>query len=367
PLMNALREEDSYIKVVAARSLGRIGNKTALDALAQSLKVEKDADVRAVAAESLGYIGSAECITVLADALRDRDEGVQLIAARSLGYIGDQNSIEALIVALNDVDYTVRKAALNALKDPEGAPQDHLISSLKNGDRKFRTGVAEALDILGWEPADDIEKSYYLIARERLVELESVGSVAIGPLMEIMNDPSPERRIDVVKTIAHIGGEMAVSPLISALNDESLFVKRRAEGYLIEMGERVSEPLSAEIGTGSSEYDEILRRIIARIQERVSESVESVSHDGDEGDDQSDDGSSQEYTEDEMSNDTTDTYDINDTKDIPDRESVIPGLSSDVNDRDDHNAGSSVNERDDVNDRDDENTGSSVDDGFQSQ
>ncbi len=266
PLMDALRDSDRYVRIVAARNLGQIGNKRAIEALLGSLHQDHDIEVRTTVAEALGYIGSKEAIEPLALALRDRDEGVKIAAARSLGYIGDLNALEPLIMALHDVDDRVRYAALEALKNPGETMRRHLIDALRSGDETFRAGVAEALEAGGWRPETGEERTLHLMAQGRWAEVEWLGADALPVLAEALSDPLIEVRTNAVRAIDRIGGEGAVAPLIQALGDDALAVRKRAEWALIQMGEAVLPTLDQTL---SEEAQPKIREGLQRIVEGI--------------------------------------------------------------------------------------------------
>lgn len=265
PLMDALNDEDRLVRLVAARNLGNIGNERAIEALSESLRREPDDEVRATVAEALGYMGSRQVIEPLALALRDRNEEVKVAAARSLGYIGDSRAIEPLIRALSDVDDRVRYAALEALKEPGGTVLGHLVETLRSGDERFRAGVAEALEAVGWEPKTNEELTLYLMARDRWAEIELVGGGALPILAEVLSDPSIEIRANAVKAIARIGGKNAVDPLIRALQDDAFVVRKRAERALVDMGDAAIPALTLAASEARLEAKEGLQRIIDEI------------------------------------------------------------------------------------------------------
>ncbi|MDN5338915.1 MAG: hypothetical protein PWQ30_24 [Euryarchaeota archaeon] len=269
PLMEALSDSDRFVRLVAARNLGRIGNKRAIEALIGSLHQEPDPEVRATVAEALGYMGSKEAIEPLALALRDRDEDVKIAAARSLGYIGGLSAIEPLVLALHDVDDRVRYAALEALKTPDETMRRHLIAALRTGDETFRAGVAEALEASGWRPETGEERTLYLMAQGRWAEVEWVGADALPVLAEALSDQLIEVRANAVRAIDRIGGEGAVAPLIQALRDDALAVRKRAEWALIQMGEAVLPALDQALSKAAQpEAREGLQRIIEEIRRK---------------------------------------------------------------------------------------------------
>nr|WP_301662722.1 HEAT repeat domain-containing protein [Methanoculleus sp. FWC-SCC1] len=278
PLMDALHDDDRYVRMVAARNLGKIGNDRSIEVLVGALHSERDAEVRAVVAEALGYMGKKQAIEPLVLALRDRDEAVQMAAARSLGYIGDRRAIRPLIQALNDVDDRVRRVALEALRDPDGLVQNHLMEALMHGDAELKMGVAEALDSLGWTPSSEAEQVYYAIARERWAEVEQIGPAAVETLGAELENPSTDVRMSAVKTIARIGGAAAAAPLVRALADDHIAVRRRAEQALVGMGASVRESLQEALDDAESGHAAALRRILEKIgaetDEKSDETVE---------------------------------------------------------------------------------------------
>ncbi|MBN1194497.1 MAG: HEAT repeat domain-containing protein [Methanomicrobiaceae archaeon] len=267
PLMNALRDDNTFVRTVAARNLGKIGNERSIDALVNAMHTERNYRVRAVIAEALGYMGNRSSIEPLIIALRDRDEEVQMAAAHSLGYIGDRRAIEPLIQALNDVDYRVRHVALEALRDPSGIPQEHLVNALKYGEKEFKQGVAEALDQLGWEAKNDTEYAYYLIGKDRWGELDRLGMAAIGPVTEALSDETVDVRLIAMKTMSRIGGAPVVTPLIGTLGDTAPAVRMGAERALIEIGEPAMAMLRAAASMDEKRAP-VIDRIVKAIEKR---------------------------------------------------------------------------------------------------
>ncbi len=266
PLMDALSDSDRFVRLVAARNLGKIGNKRAIEALIESLHREPDEEVRATVAEALGYMGSRQATEPLALALRDRSEKVKVAAARSLGYLGDSSAIRLLVSALGDVDDRVRYAALNALKDPEGTVRDHLVEALRSKDEDLRRGVAETLEAVDWLPANSEEKTLYLVARDRWAEVERIGEHALPILSELLDDRSIEVRANAVKTIARIGGDDAIAPLIRALQDDAVVVRKRAERALVDSGDAALPALTLAITGATPEVQETLQQILNEIR-----------------------------------------------------------------------------------------------------
>src|SRR5262249_10936842 len=74
----ALKDEDPFIRAIAARALGILGDKDSADALAELVKGDKEYLVRIRAVESLGYLRMKPEVIQLA--IKDRDAGVSWVA-----------------------------------------------------------------------------------------------------------------------------------------------------------------------------------------------------------------------------------------------------------------------------------------------
>ena len=74
----ALKDEDPFVRAIAARALGILGDKNSADTLAELVKTDKEYLVRIRAVESLGYLKmKPETIHL---AIKDRDNGVSWVA-----------------------------------------------------------------------------------------------------------------------------------------------------------------------------------------------------------------------------------------------------------------------------------------------
>ena len=77
-LRSALKDEDPFVRAIAARALGILGDKDSADALAELAKADKEYLVRIRAIESLGYLKMKPEVIQLA--IKDRDGGVSWVA-----------------------------------------------------------------------------------------------------------------------------------------------------------------------------------------------------------------------------------------------------------------------------------------------
>jgi len=114
PLIKALKDESPYVRMYAASSLVNLGKTEYLSQVLTALKNENE-DVRVEAAITLGEIGDTRAIDPLIEALKDESDVVRMCAASALGEIGDSSAFEPLTVALRDRYWQVREEAATAL------------------------------------------------------------------------------------------------------------------------------------------------------------------------------------------------------------------------------------------------------------
>jgi HEAT repeat protein len=112
PLIDALRDEDTVVRVEAAAALGGLGDGAAVEPLIRAL-YDAQWEVRSNAALSLGALGDAAAIPHLIDLLADPHPEVRFWTARSLGDLRARAALPALRALLADPAVT-----------PEGAVRD---------------------------------------------------------------------------------------------------------------------------------------------------------------------------------------------------------------------------------------------------
>jgi HEAT repeat protein len=206
-----------------------------------------DAAVRYQAAITLGKLKDPRAIQPLIVALKDADFSVRLQAAGALGKLGEP-AIIPLSAVFNDPDVNARRSAAYALGEIKGPRAvDPLVAALKDANRLVRRDAAEALGKIR-----DIR--------------------AIGPLISgIADDESTfefwEFRRSATDALVSIG-EPAVEPLIAALNDGPLQLRRYAA---MALGEIRITPVASPVRVGaetSSEDPRAVARLLTGLKER---------------------------------------------------------------------------------------------------
>jgi HEAT repeat protein len=135
-------------------------------------------------------------------ALKDENDAVRDAAAEALGGINDKSVVDHLIIALRDKAWRVRSTA------------------------------ATALDKLNWNPKDDSEKAQYLMAKKEWRDLSSLGKPAITPLMEALNDTNIGVRKNAVEALGLMRVEGATALLQEMSKNKDADVRKYAKRAL---------------------------------------------------------------------------------------------------------------------------------------
>ncbi len=261
-LIIALKNEDYIVRKEAARSLTRVGDESAVEALIEALKYESWEDdytvlisVRESAADALGNIGDKRAITPLINSLfGDSDEEVRWKAASALGKIGDLSAVDPLIDALEDKSWGVRKNATNALGDiGDKKAFNPLLKALNDKDGHVRKYAAVALGKINDERAikplvNALNDEDGDVRWKSLLALGNIGEPAFEQLLNAFESDDWQMRGRAAEVLGKIGDERAVEPLIHALIKRDRVNNKHVRGRIIEaLGEigdqRAVDPL----------------------------------------------------------------------------------------------------------------------------
>jgi len=181
PLLTALHDPASAVREAAAYAFIGIGDGREIEPLLAALQ-DPDSLVRYNAAIALGVKKDRQVIEPLAAALRDPESSVRVQAAGGLGYLGDKRAVEPLLAALQDSEWDVREIAAMYLSDIKDARAvEPLLAALQDPVSTVRRQVAETLGSIGEQQAveslvvalGDPDSTVRKAAREALSRLQS--------------------------------------------------------------------------------------------------------------------------------------------------------------------------------------------------
>jgi HEAT repeat protein len=150
--LSALAAPDAGQRIAALRTLGQLGDPSAVDAVIERMD-DHSADVRRAAAYTLGQLDAVGVAPSAAVALvRHREDGdprVRAAVARMLGGRDDPDAQQALIHLLDDPDGQVRAAAATALGATASPEALHALEQhSQESDVLVRNAIRQALERL---------------------------------------------------------------------------------------------------------------------------------------------------------------------------------------------------------------------------
>ena len=213
-----LRSPIAAVRLHAVRSLSKEAGEAAASALIEALG-DSEASVRREAAKALGEIKNPNATPALIAALDDPDRNVRMYAAYALGEIKTPKAVARLLDALNDPEWCVRDQSAWALREiGSESILEPLITSLQDP----KTDVEQVLWIL---KNFDAEKTAKQVAR-------------------LLTSPEPATRLRAVRAVAKLQTPKAFEPLVQALRDSDLKIRRAAVEILAAQGDRrAAKPL----------------------------------------------------------------------------------------------------------------------------
>lgn len=214
-LIEALSDKDEWVRFGAMIVLAKMGEpavKPLIDVLMHPNRV-----VRESAAETLGRIGDRRAVEFLAPLLNDTHDGVRCQAAVALGRMGDARAVGQLIAVLHNPASDIRTKAIKAL--------------------------GQIGDVRAVEPLVDIlyrEQDRWM----RLFAVEALGHIgdfrAIEPLLDVAYDDHHDLRAKAIATLGEIPFAFALDALFSLVNDPETYFEDQ-QSALFELGKRGDE------------------------------------------------------------------------------------------------------------------------------
>ena len=141
--VNSLQDPKSYVRWQAAKSLGEMKEKAAVEPLIKELSDESE-PVRELAAAALGKIGDARAVKPLLPLLQDKSSLVRGAVIEALAGMKDERAVLPLVRLLADREFRVKAAdALAQINKPD------LVSKALEENRVVleRTGMWEVTDV----------------------------------------------------------------------------------------------------------------------------------------------------------------------------------------------------------------------------
>ncbi len=218
PLINSLRDEDIDVCVDAVEALGRIGDASAAASIIESLENDSSGDVCTAAATSLGQLGSEEAIESLKKVILQRPEriewddqwdswwDIQLEAIKTLGKLGCESNVDTLLAIIDDEGHQdIECELLATLAQTPGRGVESVISRLQNEELRPQNR---------WRAARALGKAD--------------SPTAIAALGRALQTGIPEVRAEAASALAEQGAQRYLRALLLLIRDESDVVRKAA-------------------------------------------------------------------------------------------------------------------------------------------
>jgi len=276
-VLNLLKDAENEVREGAAFCLGLLRDETAIEHLVLAL-TDQDSSVRQAAMRALRLTDpywerselAAKAAPELENCLKSKEYWVRQSAADVLSKLGRSHSQDTILITesdsarqkrraageillamLKDRDRDFRLAAAEALARMNFADAiPGLAVALADADRTVQTAAAKALDKLRWQPEDAAIRARFVVALEKWPEAVALGPEAIDPIADAISWREDGARRRAFDALVQIGGQRAISALITISANASEAVRVDAKAALSVLGHKNSEVENAgRIGT----------------------------------------------------------------------------------------------------------------------
>jgi HEAT repeat protein len=203
-LCGALRDFVEYVRTAAATAIGDIVEGAPAPREGNGHATTK------VGSETLSNVG---VLGPLLECLGDYEPPVRTAAAVSLGKLGDRLAIDPLLKRLADPAPEVRSAVASALVRMGTTAIEPTRPYLDHGRSAVREAAVGVLLTLGWRPGSPEDLVRVAIARQEWTELNRAGKVAVSLLIPYLKDANPEVRGGAARALGAIGDRAALPAL----------------------------------------------------------------------------------------------------------------------------------------------------------
>ncbi|HKR55327.1 MAG TPA: HEAT repeat domain-containing protein [Gemmatimonadales bacterium] len=234
---------------IAAAAVGVMVTIAAAPHVTQGIVISQDStNPPSQSSERRQLQDTSSVVPALIARLKDDDAGVRRAAAQSLGRLGDRRAVQPLITVLADPEAEVRRSAIEALSDLEdpaaigpiaGLLKDsdtdvkkEALNALGHFDQKIpTTGVVDLLD----DPSADVR-------HEAVNLLQNVHDRSAAPaIAKLIHDQSSDVREAVINALGDLGDQSSATAITGALTDPSGDVRQQALNALENLHAPVAE------------------------------------------------------------------------------------------------------------------------------
>jgi HEAT repeat protein len=225
-VVQGLQDESAHVRAVAARALGRLGQRAGVGPLLVASADDPNTDVRGAALQALGLLVERGTLSVpiepLLSALQDSDSGVRSAALAVVERLEGPEAQEAIWSMVNDGSQWVRVQAVRALA------------------RHDAIGAEALIGIVATATAED-EKWLHDAAATTLAALGS--RAPLDALIALLRSAFATVRSEGARALTNRPDDAPFEPLLDLLDDPEEYVRWRAGVALAAQGQRIPAPV----------------------------------------------------------------------------------------------------------------------------
>lgn len=276
-LVEALEDEDVWVRYFAATSVARRRDAGAAPALARLAENDSAPHVRIAAIEALTAVAPDTAAAISRRLARDPDRDVAAGALAALAAVGTPDADALLEEAIRSSDMALRRGAVQAFAHRATDRAVEMLSWAARADEPAdlsRLAIDSLVQLAGAS-----RRATQHAALDALVELATVPATraaAIGRLAALpdsvdhlagwLSSPREATRIAVAEALARMRNRRASDALVAALHDPSAAVRSAAVAGFGRLGTSVAADAIADLST--ADPDGGVRRLAAAICRR---------------------------------------------------------------------------------------------------
>ncbi len=234
PLIEMLREKNLLLRQKTIEILGQLGKSEniRLGKVLVAMMKDRDINVRRSVIEVIRLIGERENIWwKLIRFLRDEDWWVRERVTEVLAELGGAKIIEPIVSLLDDPNEVVRRYAIEVLmRIGDKRAVQPLVNCLRDKDWWVKERAVEALAALGDKRVVPVFNK--LLTRDEelafsiVIALQKFGhKSSYLPLMQLLDHPLPEMRVEVIRALDAIHEERFAETLKALINDDNKLIR----------------------------------------------------------------------------------------------------------------------------------------------
>lgn len=229
-MLQAITFETSPARLTAAKMLGKLKSKKAVDPLIVTLNDEFE-NIAVAAAISLGQIGDPKAINALSKTAHAGSVRLRGASATSIRTIGGTAAIQALAAEMGDISMKVRNQTVAGLIEAGDAAEPVALKALKSINDYERESAIRILKGIHKIPTSGNNAVWFQLS-----------SLALGETVSIQRQEA--------RKLAEI--EQGMDALIEAVAHPSQIIREHAFEALETIGEPAAQPLVAATGSAGS-------------------------------------------------------------------------------------------------------------------